>query len=60
MVNTRKASKSKSTPNVTILKSASTPETLTVTCPHENDEILLETIRTIVKDELAGHEAAIK
>ena len=61
MVNTKKASsKSKSTPNVTILKSTPTPETPTVTHPHENDQILLETIRTIVKDELAAHEAAIK
>ena len=61
MVNTKKASsKSKSTPNVTILKSTPTPETPTVTHPHENDQILLETIRAIVKDELAAHEAAIK
>ena len=61
MVNTKKASsKSKSTPNVTILKSTPTPETPTATRPHENDQILLETIRTIVKNELAAHEAAIK
>ena len=32
----------------------------TVTRPHENNQILLETIRTIVKNELAAHEAAIK
>ena len=61
MVNTKKASsKSKPTPNVTILKSTPTPETLTATRPHENDQILLETIRTIVKDELPAHEATIK
>ena len=61
MVDTKKASsKSKSTPNVTILKSTSTPDTPTATRPHENDQILLETIRTIVKDELSAHEAAIK
>ena len=61
MVNTKKASsKSKSTPNVTILKSTPTPETPTATRPHENDQILLETIRTIVKNELAAYEAAIK
>ena len=61
MVNTKKASsKSKSTANVTILKSTPTPETPTATRPHENDQILLETIRTIVKNELAAHEAAIK
>ena len=32
----------------------------TVTRPHENNQILLETIRTMVKNELAAHEAAIK
>ena len=61
MVNTKKASsKSKPTPNMTILKSTPTPETLTATRPNENDQILLETIRTIVKDELPAHDAAIK
>ena len=45
---------------MTILKLIPTPETLTATHPHENDQILLETIRTIVKDEPATHEAAIK
>ena len=49
MVNTKKASsKSKSAPNVTILKSTPTPEILTAPRPHENYQILLETIRTIV------------
>ena len=61
MVNTKKASsESKSTPNETILKSTPTPETLIPTRGHEHDQILLETIRTIVKGELAAHEAAIK
>ena len=61
MVNTKKASsKSKSTANVTILKSTPTPEIPTATRPHENDQILLETIRTIVKNELAAHEVGIK
>ena len=61
MVNTKKASsKSKSLPNVTILKSTPTPETQTATRPHEKDQILLETIRTIVNDGMAAHEAAIK
>ena len=61
MVNTKKASsKSKLIPNVTILKSTPTPETPTATHSHENNEILLETIRTIVKDELAAHEAELK
>ena len=61
MVKTKKASsKSKSTPNVTILKSRPTPETPTATRPHENDQIVLETIRTTVKYELAACEAAIK
>ena len=61
MVNTKKASsKSKSTPNVTILKSTPTPETPTATRPHENDQILLETIRTIIKNQLATHKAAVK
>ena len=61
MVNTEKAFfKSKSTPNVTIRKSTPTPETPTVPHPHENDQILLETIRTIVKDEASAHKAAIK
>ena len=49
MVNTKKgSSKSKSTPNVTILKSTPTPEIPTAPRPHENYQILLETIRTIV------------
>ena len=61
MVNTKKASsRSKSTSNMTILKSSLTPETLTATHPHENDQILLQIIREIVKDELAAHEATIK
>ena len=61
MVNTKKrSSKSKSIPNVTILKSTPTPETPTGPRPHENEQILLETIRTIVKNELSAHEAAIK
>ena len=61
MVNTKKASsKSKSPTNVTILKSTPTPETQTATRPHEKDQILLETIRTIVNDGIAAHEAAIK
>ena len=60
-MNTKKASsKIKSTATVTIFKSTPTPETLTATRRHENDQILLETIRTIVKDELSAHEAAIK
>ena len=38
MLNTKKApSKSKSSLNVTILKSTPTPETLTATRSHEND-----------------------
>ena len=61
MVKTKKASsKSKPRPNATILKSRPTPETPTATRPHENDQILLETIRTTVNDELAVCEAAIK
>ena len=61
MVNTKKApSKSKSTPNATILKSTPTPKTPTGTRSHENDQILLETIRTIFKDELVAHEELIK
>ena len=62
MMNTKKeSSKSKATPSVTILKLTPTPETPTATRPHENYQILLETIRTIVKeDELAANEAAIK
>ena len=44
---------------MTILKLTPTPETLTVPHPHENDQILLKTIRTIVKDELSAHEVAI-
>ena len=61
MVNTKKASsKSKSTPNVTILKSTPTPETPTAIRPHENDQILLETIKTIVKDKLTADKAIIK
>ena len=60
MVNTKKASfKCKSAPNVTILQSTPTPETPTEPRPHENDQILLETIRTIVTDKLSAHEAAI-
>ena len=31
-----------------------------MTGPHENDQILLKTRRTIVKDKLSAHEAAIK
>ena len=47
MVNTKKpSSNSKSTRNVTIRKSTPTPETPTATRPHENNQILLETIRT--------------
>ena len=61
MVKTKKAScKSKSTPNVIILTLTPTRETLIATRPHENDQILLETIRTILKDKLAAHKAAIK
>ena len=61
MVKTKKASsKSKSRPNATILKSRSPPETPIATRPHENDQILLETIRTTVNDELVVCEAAIK
>ena len=62
MLNTKKeSSKSKATPIVTTLKLTPTPETPTATRPHENYQILLETIRTIVKeDELAANEAAIK
>ena len=61
MVKTKKAScKSKSTPNVIIFPLTPTPETLIATRPHENDQILLETIRTILKDKLAAHKAAIK
>ena len=61
MVNTKKAScKSKSTPNVTILQSALTPETPTAPRPHENDQILQETIRTIFKDELSAEEVVVK
>ena len=61
MANTKKASsKSKSTPNVTILKSTPTPETPTAIRPHENDQILLETIKTIVKDKLTADKAIIK
>ena len=61
MVSTEKtSSKSKSTPNVTILKLTHTLETPTVPRPHENDQILLQTIRTIAKDELSALEAAIK
>ena len=43
-----------------IIKSKSTPipETPTAPCPHENDQILFETSRTIVKDKLSAHEAA--
>ena len=59
-MNAKKASsKSKSATNLTILKSTPTPETSTAPCTDENDQILLETIRTIVKDELSAHEAAI-
>ena len=47
MVNTKKASSnSTSTLNVTIRKSTPTPETPTATRPYENNQILLETIRT--------------
>ena len=61
MINTKKAlSESKSTPNVTIHKSTSNPETPATSHRHENHQILLEAIRTIVKDELPAHEAAIK
>ena len=45
---------------MTILKSTPTPETPTATRPHQNDQIILETLRTIAKDELSAHEAAIK
>ena len=45
---------------MTIHKSTSNPETPTTSHPHENDQILLEAIRTIAKDELSAHEAAIK
>ena len=55
MVNTLKTSS-----NVTILKSTPTPETPTATRPNQNDQIILETLRTIAKDELSAHEAAIK
>ena len=61
MMNIRKtSSKSNSTPNLTKPKSTPTPETPTVPHPHENDQILLENIRTIVRDKLSGHETAIK
>ena len=30
------------------------------TCPYENDQILLATIRTTIKDELSAHKVAIK
>ena len=61
MVNTKKvSSKSKSAPNVTILKSTPTQAIPTATCPHGHDQILLETIRRIVKDELSAQEAAIE
>ena len=59
MVNTNKTSKSKSTSNVAILKSRPTPKIPIVTRPHENDQILLQTIRTIVKNKLSANEAAI-
>ena len=61
MVNTRKvSSKGKSTPNVTILKLTPTPETQAAPRPHENDQVTLETIRKIVKDELPAHETPIE
>ena len=61
MVNTKKASsKSKLTLNVTILKSIPAPETLAAPHPYENDQLPLEIVKSIVKDELSAHEYAIK
>ena len=61
MVNTKKvSSKGKSTRNVTILKLTPTPETQAAPRPHENDQVTLETIRKIVKDELPAHETPIE
>ena len=61
MVNTKKvSSKDKSTRNVTILKLTPTPETRAAPRPHENDQVTLETIRKIVKDELPAHETPIE
>ena len=61
MVNSKKASsKSKSTPNVAIFKSTPTPETPTTPRLHGNYQIFLETIKTIVKNDLSAHVVAVK